>query len=163
MAQRYSKTKTKLIDLDDLDEATLAELNELVPMYEELVSTAKVHLLQSIVSRILVEMVFDAYFAGLTDEQARHFKQMEKLLLSSCSFSRIILPTHVTNNSSQPPPTKPSINGAPPRSAFSAATHPPSQHQRQTSPPASSRARHVFSTLSAPRPRPKRGTLASAY
>ncbi|KAM5348598.1 hypothetical protein ACJ41O_008422 [Fusarium nematophilum] len=74
------------INLENLDEATLAELNELVPMYEELALTAKVHLLQSIVSRILVEMVFDAYFVGLSDEQAQQFRQMEKLL-SSCASS----------------------------------------------------------------------------
>ncbi|CAM1509330.1 Fc.00g030690.m01.CDS01 [Cosmosporella sp. VM-42] len=67
-------------DLEDLDEATLAELNELVPMYEDLAQTAKVHLLQSIVSRILVEMVFDAYFVGLSDEQTQQFRQMERML-----------------------------------------------------------------------------------
>lgn len=68
--------------LAELDEATLAELNELVPMYEELASTAKVHLLQSIVSRILVEMVFEAYYVGLSDEQTEQFRQMENLLSS---------------------------------------------------------------------------------
>ncbi|KAI9155372.1 hypothetical protein HJFPF1_07954 [Paramyrothecium foliicola] len=75
--------KAKL-DLSALDEATLAELNDLVPMYEELVHTAKVHLLQSIVSRILVETVFSAYYVGLSDEQTTHFRQMEQLL---CSFA----------------------------------------------------------------------------
>ncbi|KPM45800.1 hypothetical protein AK830_g810 [Neonectria ditissima] len=73
--------KAKL-NLEGLDEATLAELNELVPMYEELVHTAKVHLLQSIVSRILMDMVFDSYFVGLSDEQEQHFRQMEKMLSS---------------------------------------------------------------------------------
>ncbi|KAK7424218.1 hypothetical protein QQZ08_008706 [Neonectria magnoliae] len=73
--------KAKL-NLEGLDEATLAELNELVPMYEELVHTAKVHLLQSIVSRILVDMVFNCYFVGLSDEQEQQFRQMEKMLSS---------------------------------------------------------------------------------
>lgn len=73
--------KAKL-NLENLDEATLAELNELVPMYEELIHTAKVHLLQCIVSRILVEMVFDSYYVGLSDEQEQHFRQVEKLLSS---------------------------------------------------------------------------------
>ncbi|KAH6877266.1 hypothetical protein B0T10DRAFT_413280 [Thelonectria olida] len=73
--------KAKL-NLSNLDEATLAEISELVPMYEELVSTAKVHLLQSIVSRILVETVFNAYFIGLSDEQEQQFRQMEKLISS---------------------------------------------------------------------------------
>ncbi|UNI16149.1 hypothetical protein JDV02_002615 [Purpureocillium takamizusanense] len=75
--------KAKL-DLTRVDEATLAELSELVPMYEDLVLASKVHLLQSLVSRILVDMVFDAYFVGLSTEQTRHFRQMEDLL---CSFS----------------------------------------------------------------------------
>jgi transcription termination factor NusB len=65
-----------------VDEATLAELNELVPMYEELVHTAKVHLLQSLVSRILVETVFSAYYPGLSEEQTKQFRQMEELLSS---------------------------------------------------------------------------------
>lgn len=51
-------------------------------MYEDLASTAKVHLLQSIVSRILVEMVFDAYFVGLSREQTQQLRQMEKMLYS---------------------------------------------------------------------------------
>lgn len=58
----------------------MAEISELVPMYEELASTHKVYLLQSIVSRILVEMVFDAYFVGLTEEQTQQFRQLEKLI-----------------------------------------------------------------------------------
>ncbi|KAH7149804.1 hypothetical protein B0J13DRAFT_522890 [Dactylonectria estremocensis] len=73
--------KVKL-DVSNLDEATLAELNELVPMFEELVHTAKVHLLQCIVSRILVEMVFDSYYVGLTSEQEQQFRAVEKLLSS---------------------------------------------------------------------------------
>jgi hypothetical protein len=68
------------LDLSALDEATLAELNDLVPMYEELIHTSKVHLLQSLVSRILVQTVFGAYYVGLSDEQTNHFRQMEKLL-----------------------------------------------------------------------------------
>ncbi|KAK5988645.1 hypothetical protein PT974_10131 [Cladobotryum mycophilum] len=75
------------IDLSRVDEATLGELNDLVPMYDELIYTSKVHLLQSIVSRILVEMVFDAYYVGLSDEQTRRFQQMEQLLSSFCSSS----------------------------------------------------------------------------
>ncbi|GKU06047.1 hypothetical protein FLAG1_09644 [Fusarium langsethiae] len=70
------------INLKNLDEATLAEISELVPMYEELALSHKVYLLQSIVSRILVGMVFDAYFVGLTEEQTQQFRQLEKLLSS---------------------------------------------------------------------------------
>ncbi|TQV95477.1 hypothetical protein IF1G_05306 [Cordyceps javanica] len=67
-----------------IDEETTAEINELVPMYEELARTAKVHLLQSVVSRILVDMIFDAYFVGLSPAQAGLFRQMEELLASMC-------------------------------------------------------------------------------
>lgn len=65
-----------------MDEATLGELSELVPMFEELVHTSKVHLLQSIVSSILVEMVFNAYYVGLSEDQTSQFRKMEELLLS---------------------------------------------------------------------------------
>jgi len=58
------------------------ELARLVPMYQELMHTAKVHLLQSAVSRLLVELVFDAYFVGLSPEQTRQFSQMEAFLSS---------------------------------------------------------------------------------
>ncbi|KAJ4267345.1 hypothetical protein NW762_003449 [Fusarium torreyae] len=78
------------INLENLDEATLAEVNELVPMYEELASTHKVYLLQSIVSRILVEMVFDAYFVGLSEEQTQQFRQLEKVISSYAASDEAI-------------------------------------------------------------------------
>lgn len=53
-------------------------------MYEELAKTAKVHFLQSVVSRILVDMIFDSYFVGLSKEQTGLFRQMENLLSSFC-------------------------------------------------------------------------------
>lgn len=76
--------KAKL-DLSQASDSTLAELGHLVPMYEELIHTSKVHLLQSIVSSILVEMVFNAYYVGLSEEDTRHFQQMEQLLTFLCS------------------------------------------------------------------------------
>ncbi|KAG5948492.1 hypothetical protein E4U60_001640 [Claviceps pazoutovae] len=71
-----------LVDFDSLDAATLAELKGLAPTYERQhhAPGAKVHLLQSFVSRILVEMVFDTYFPGLSDEQVQRFHQMEETL-----------------------------------------------------------------------------------
>ncbi|UKZ95260.1 uncharacterized protein TrAFT101_010108 [Trichoderma asperellum] len=77
--------KAKLADLSQASDATLTELGQLVPMYEELIHTSKVHLLQSIVSSILVEMVFNAYYVGLSEEDTQHFQQMEQLLTSFCS------------------------------------------------------------------------------
>ncbi|UKZ71681.1 uncharacterized protein TrAtP1_012632 [Trichoderma atroviride] len=76
--------KAKL-DLSQASDSTLAELGHLVPMYDELIHTSKVHLLQSIVSSILVEMVFNAYYVGLSEEDTRHFQQMEQLLTFLCS------------------------------------------------------------------------------
>lgn len=77
------------IDLEKADEATLTELHELVPMYEELAATSKVHLLQSIVSAILVEVVFNAYYVGLSEEQRSHFRNMEQFLLSFSAYNLI--------------------------------------------------------------------------
>lgn len=70
------------IDLSKANKAALQELAELVPMYEELAQTAKLHLLQSLVSRILVQMIFSAYFVGLSPEQELQLRQTEKLLES---------------------------------------------------------------------------------
>ncbi|OAA47219.1 hypothetical protein BBO_02674 [Beauveria brongniartii RCEF 3172] len=75
--------KAKL-DLSRLDKETTAEVAALVPTYEELAKTAKVHFLQSLVSRVLVDTVFDAYFVGLSPEQTSLFKDMEQLLASFC-------------------------------------------------------------------------------
>ncbi|KAF2995772.1 hypothetical protein E8E14_000733 [Neopestalotiopsis sp. 37M] len=58
------------------------ELAQLVPMYADLSKTAKVPLLQSIISTILVEMIFGAYFVGLSKDQARNLKQTEECLAS---------------------------------------------------------------------------------
>jgi hypothetical protein len=76
-------------DLAHADEGTVAELARLVPMYEELASASRIHLLQSLVSRLLVELVFDAYFAGLPDDVAAQIKQLEGFL-SSCGKIRSI-------------------------------------------------------------------------
>ncbi|KAK0639269.1 hypothetical protein B0T16DRAFT_338127 [Cercophora newfieldiana] len=73
------------IDVGRVDEATGAELGRLVPMFEELAVSSKVYLLQSLVSRVLVELVFDAYFVGLSGEQARQLTQVETFLASFAS------------------------------------------------------------------------------
>ncbi|KAI0391030.1 hypothetical protein F5Y17DRAFT_468512 [Xylariaceae sp. FL0594] len=68
-------------DLGKADQAVLDDLGKLVPLYEELaVNRTKAALLQSIVSSILVEMVFDAYFVGLPEEKAAQLGQVEKYL-----------------------------------------------------------------------------------
>ncbi|PFH59989.1 hypothetical protein XA68_11603 [Ophiocordyceps unilateralis] len=70
------------LDVSLADEKTVLELRRLVPSFERLLPWAKIHLLQSVVSKVLVESVFSAYFVGLSDEQARDFRRMERLLYS---------------------------------------------------------------------------------
>jgi activating signal cointegrator complex subunit 1 len=69
-------------DLSKANTSVINELCELVPMYEELASTAKVHLLQSVVSTVLVDTVFSSYFVGLSPSHTSHLRQMETSLAS---------------------------------------------------------------------------------
>ncbi|KUI74043.1 hypothetical protein VM1G_09352 [Cytospora mali] len=77
------------VDLSRAGETSLQELAELVPMYEELAQTAKVHLLQSVVSKILVQRIFRSYFVGLTPEQEMQLRQTERLLESFGSVESV--------------------------------------------------------------------------
>jgi hypothetical protein len=70
-------------DATGADEDAISEVARLVPMYEELASASRIQLLQSLVSRLLVELVFDAYFVGLPGNVAGQIKQLEAFL-SSC-------------------------------------------------------------------------------
>lgn len=70
------------IDLAKADGGTLQQLSELVPLYEELAQTSKVCLLQSVVSRVLVQQVFGAYFVGLSIEQEEQLRRTEKMMTS---------------------------------------------------------------------------------
>ncbi|KAI5928021.1 hypothetical protein F4810DRAFT_173282 [Camillea tinctor] len=77
-------------DLKKANQAVVDDLNALVPMYEELaVSETKPHLLQSIVSSILVEMIFEAYFVGLPEENAAQLSQVEEYLASLVSTEAV--------------------------------------------------------------------------
>jgi activating signal cointegrator complex subunit 1 len=49
-------------------------------MYDDLRHSAKLHLLQSAVSRLLVDLIFDAYFVGLPPEQAAQLEEVESFL-----------------------------------------------------------------------------------
>ncbi|KAK1994009.1 hypothetical protein LX36DRAFT_660962, partial [Colletotrichum falcatum] len=51
-------------------------------MYADLEPSAKVHMLQSVVSRVLVDAIFDPYFFGLSKEQAEQLKAAEQTLSS---------------------------------------------------------------------------------
>lgn len=83
--------RAKLRPIEEVDEVVRAEAGELLPMFEELVTGgSKVHLLQSIVSKLLVDEVLGAYYVGLSREQTKQFKEMEQMLTtfgeSKCLF-----------------------------------------------------------------------------
>jgi len=65
-----------------MDDNTKNQLLHLVPTYDTLASSSKVHLIQSLVSRILVEHIFCVYFVGLPKEQADEISRIEKYLSS---------------------------------------------------------------------------------
>ncbi|KAK1986648.1 hypothetical protein LZ30DRAFT_778121 [Colletotrichum cereale] len=73
--------KAKL-DTSAASEDVREELGRLVPMYADLEPSAKVHTLQSVVSRVLVDAIFDSYFFGLPREQAEQLKAAEQTLTS---------------------------------------------------------------------------------
>ncbi|KAH6656765.1 hypothetical protein BKA67DRAFT_655075 [Truncatella angustata] len=77
--QHFRRTK---IVISKASPSVENELSQLVPMYSELAKTSKLPLLQSIVSTILVEMIFDAYFVGLSKDQANKLKQTQECLES---------------------------------------------------------------------------------
>ncbi|KAI8174128.1 hypothetical protein K4K51_009084 [Colletotrichum sp. SAR 10_75] len=70
------------LDVAAASEDIRDELGRLVPMYADLETSAKVHMLQSIVSRILMDVIFDNCFFGLPKEQADKFRAMEETLSS---------------------------------------------------------------------------------
>jgi len=67
-------------DLARADEEKKEILSRLVPTYEALASSSKIHLIQSLVSRLLVDHVFEAYFVGLSKEHADELLKVEKSL-----------------------------------------------------------------------------------
>ncbi|KAI2779191.1 hypothetical protein F4815DRAFT_196437 [Daldinia loculata] len=77
------------LDFTHADDAVIHDLAELVPMYEQLAASAKVHLLQNVVSSILVETIFEAYFVGLPEDQTRQLTQIEKYLGSISSIEAV--------------------------------------------------------------------------
>lgn len=74
-------------DIDKADQTAREALAQLVPMYDELRHSSKLHLLQSAVSRLLVDMIFDAYFVGLPPEQAAQLEQVETFLKPFGTYS----------------------------------------------------------------------------
>ncbi|KAI1754735.1 hypothetical protein F4782DRAFT_457846 [Xylaria castorea] len=88
-------------ELSKADQTITDDLGKLVPMYEELaISETKAAFLQSIVSSILVEMVFDAYFVGLPEEQATQLSQVEQYLVDLSTYN-VWLVWRISNFSSR--------------------------------------------------------------
>jgi activating signal cointegrator complex subunit 1 len=56
------------------------KLLHLVPTYETLATTSKVHLVQSIVSRLFVDSIFEEYFVGLPKAQSAELQSVERYL-----------------------------------------------------------------------------------
>ncbi|KAI1354296.1 hypothetical protein F5Y01DRAFT_12506 [Xylaria sp. FL0043] len=76
--------------LDRADPTIIDDLSELVPVYEELaISETKAACIQSVVSSILVEMIFDVYFVGLPEEEANRLSQIEKYLVHLSSTEAV--------------------------------------------------------------------------
>lgn len=68
------------VDTEKASEAMKERLLQLIPTYESLAATSKIHLVQSLVSRLLVEEIFQAYFVGLSKEHADDLDRVEKYL-----------------------------------------------------------------------------------
>jgi len=77
-----SKLANSSIDTDKANDDTKEQLLRLVPTYESLASSSKVHLIQSVVSRLLVEHIFEPYFVGISKQQAEELSNVEKYLSS---------------------------------------------------------------------------------
>ena len=71
--------RSKLLPIPDLSEEVKEKLDKLCPMWENILEggTAKVHLLQSIVSRLLKDRGFQVYFVGLPEEQEEQLRSFE--------------------------------------------------------------------------------------
>ncbi|KAH7040093.1 uncharacterized protein B0I36DRAFT_5553 [Microdochium trichocladiopsis] len=65
------------VEISSTDDDVVGELARLVPMFVQVASQSKLALLQSIVSQIMVELVFQPYFPGLPDDQNRRLRQHE--------------------------------------------------------------------------------------
>ena len=80
---------TAYLDTEKANDETKEQLLRLVPTYESLASSSKVHLIQSLLSRLLVEHIFEAYFVGLPADHANELSKAETFL---STFGRLVQP-----------------------------------------------------------------------
>ncbi len=71
-----------IIEPSEADEDTKEKLLRLVPTYETLAATSKIYFIQSLVSRLLIENIFQPCFVGLSKEHADELSRVEKYLSS---------------------------------------------------------------------------------
>lgn len=71
---------TGCIDVDNLEDNIKEQLLRLVPTYGSYAATSKIHFIQSLVSRILVESIFQVYFVGISREHTDELEKVEKYL-----------------------------------------------------------------------------------
>jgi activating signal cointegrator complex subunit 1 len=68
------------IDMSNMSEVARESISQLIPTYDNLASTGKVHLIQSLISRLLVIEIFTSYFVGLPPSRSAEFSNMEAYL-----------------------------------------------------------------------------------
>jgi len=73
---------TQGTDVNKANDDVKEILSRLVPTYKTIAATSKIHLIQSIISRLLVDTIFEEYFIGLPRAQADELRNMEKYLKS---------------------------------------------------------------------------------
>ena len=69
-----------IVDVDKTSLEIKEILLRLVPTYEALATASKIHLIQSIISRLLVDTIFEEYFIGLPRARADELRNVEKYL-----------------------------------------------------------------------------------
>jgi hypothetical protein len=75
-----AKVLTGRTDLEKANDHTKDQILQLVPTYESLAISSKIHLIQSLVSRVLVDRIFNVYFVGLSKEHADDLSKVENYL-----------------------------------------------------------------------------------
>lgn len=69
-----------VVDTAKPDPEQKEELLRLLPNYETLASTSKIHFIQSLVSQLLVDTIFTSYFVGIPPEKAEELAKVESFL-----------------------------------------------------------------------------------
>lgn len=82
-----NKSTNKSIVTETASDDVKEKLLRLIPTYDTLATSSKIHFIQSLVSRLLLELIFDAYFVGIPKEQAEQLENIEKYLSTFGMYS----------------------------------------------------------------------------